>query len=176
METENEEIWKDIFGYEGLYQVSDKGRVKSIGYGKERILKSFINKKGYIRVCIFKNGERKNYSIHRLVAQAFLSNPDNLPQVNHKDENQSNNNLENLEWCTAKYNHNYGTHNQRVAEKTTNGKCSKPVLQYTKDGKFVKEWKSTKDVQRNLGYGHSSISVCCLGKQKSAYGFIWKYK
>ena len=161
--TEN---WKDIVGYEGLYQVSDKGSVKSIGYGKERILSPGKLQNGYLRVNLCKNGEKKNLLVHRLVAQAFIPNPDNLPEVNHKDEDKENNSVQNLEWCDGKYNINYGTRNQRV---------SKPILQYTKSGKLVREWKSIMDVQRNLGYSNGSISSCCTGRRKSANGFIWRF-
>ena len=162
-----EEIWCPIKGFEGLYEVSDQGRVKSIGYGDDRILKPQRIKTGYLLVGLRKNREQKWYLVHRLVAQAFIPNPDNLPQVNHKDENKDNNFVHNLEWCDRKYNCNYGTRNQRI---------SKPVLQFTKDGELVKDWKSTNDVERNLNCSHSSISECCLGKRKTAYGFIWKYK
>ena len=162
-----EEIWCPIKGYEGLYEVSDKGRVKSIGYGKEKILKPFRNKYGYLQIGLRKNREQKWYLVHRLVAQTFIPNPDNLPQVNHKDEDKENNSVHNLEWCDSKYNINYGTRNDR---------CSKPVLQYTKYGGFVKEWKSATDVEMNLGYFQNNISYCCTGKQKSAYNFIWKFK
>lgn len=167
----NNEIWKDIEGYEGMYQVSNLGRVKSIKFRKEKILKPGRDTYGYLHISLSKNGERKQYLIHRLVAQAFIANPDNLSMINHKDENPSNNRVENLEWCTAKYNNNYGTKIQRIA-----GKLSKPVLQFTKDGKLVKEWKSTMDVERNLGYSKGNISSCCTGRYKSAYRFIWKYK
>lgn len=166
-----EEIWCPIKGFEGLYEVSDKGRVKSIGYGKERILKPRRNTRGYLRVNIYKNGEQKTYLVHRLVAKTFTPNPHNLPEVNHKDENKENNSVQNLEWCSEKYNSNFGSRNQRIADKK-----SKPVLQYTKSGEFVKEWKSAVDVQRNLKYSQGNISSCCNGKLKSAYGFIWKYK
>ena len=171
MKNENEEVWKDVSGYEGLYQVSNKGRVKSLKFGKERIMKPCNNGRGYLFILLCKNGNRKKNKVHRLVAKAFLSNLDNLPEVNHKDENKTNNCVENLEWCDSKYNINYGSHNQRSGEKR-----SKPVFQYSKDGEFVRKWKSTKDVERNLGYAHTNISSCCLGKRKSAYGFIWKYK
>lgn len=171
-----EEIWRDIEGYEGLYQVSDKGRVRSLKYGKEHILKPERTHNGYLRVNLCKNEKQKHFLVHRLVALTFITNPNNLPDVNHKDENKENNRVENLEWCDCKYNINYGTRTQRIAEKNTNGKLSKPVLQYTLDGKFVKKWKSVIDVQRNLGYSCGNISSCCLGKRKSANGFIWKYK
>ena len=111
------------------------------------------------------------YKIHRLVAFTFLTNPQNLSDVNHKDENKTNNSVQNLEFCDKKYNCNFGTRNQRIAEKH-----SKPVLQFTKSGEFVREWKSGMDVQKNLGYTQTNISACCLGKYKSAYGFVWKYK
>ena len=162
-----EEIWCPIKGYEGLYEVSDQGRVKSIGYGDDRILKSVIDKGGYLKVCLCKNGEREWCRIHRLVAKTFIPNPDNLPEVNHKDEDKENNYVQNLEWCDRKYNCNYGTRNQRI---------SKLVLQFTKDGEFVREWKSSSEIEMNLGYAHQNISSCCTGKLKSAYNFIWKFK
>ena len=165
------EVWKDIKGYEGHYQVSDKGRVKSVKFGKERILKPVRDTKGYLAVQLCKNGEIKRCFVHRLVAQTFIQNPNNLPHINHKDEDKTNNSVQNLEWCDSKYNNNYGTHNQRVAEKR-----SKPVLQYTLDCEFVKEWKSQSDVERNLGYSQRNISACCRGKYKSLYGYVWKYK
>jgi carboxypeptidase C (cathepsin A) len=150
-----EEIWKDIEGYEGLYQVSKMGRVQL-----------YKNNKGY-----------KHFQIHRLVAMAFIPNPDNLPQINHKDENKANNRVDNLEWCTRKYNHNYGTINIRISQKQLNHKNkSKIVLQYSLDGTFIKEWKSTMDVQRNLGFAHTHISECCRGEQAYGYGYLWKYK
>ena len=174
--NENKEIWKDIEEYEGLYQVSDNGRVRSLKYGKERILKPERCKNGYLRVNLCKNEKQKHFLVHRLVALTFITNPNNLPQINHKDEDKTNNSVQNLEWCDQKYNHNYGTINQRISEKMTNGKLSKPVLQFTLDGKFVREFKSGMDIKRNLGYSCGNISSCCLGKRKSANGFIWKYK
>ena len=166
-----EEIWCPIKGYEGLYEVSDKGRVKSLKFGKERIMKNIRNKDGYLSVGLRKNREQKWYMVHRLVAKTFIPNPDNLPEVNHKDEDKINNKVSNLEWCDRKYNQNYGTGIQRMAEKK-----SKSVLQYTKSGEFVKEWKSGMDVQRNTNYSRCDISLCCNGKLKSANGFVWKFK
>ena len=171
-----EEIWCPIKGYEGLYEVSDKGRVRSLKFGKERILKPGKHPNGYFKVELCKNRERKQCFVHRLVSQTFIPNPDNLPEVNHKDEDKTNNSVINLEWCDRKYNCNYGTRNERVSEKNTNGKLSKPILQYTKSGEFVKEWKSTRDVKRNLGYTHQNISACCNGIRKSSNGFVWKFK
>ena len=168
------EYWKPVVGYEGLYEVSNWGRVKSIKFGKEIILKQKI-KGGYYYVCLYKNGIVKTYLVHRLVAQAFLPNPDNLPQVNHKDENKTNNSVDNLEWCDAKYNRNYGTINERLSKSLINGKCSKIVIQYNLDGTFVREWPSTMECERN-GYNNTCISKCCLGKRKTYRGFIWRYK
>ena len=168
------EIWKDIEGYEGLYQICTMGRVRSVR--NNVILKSKIERNGYERVILSTNNIPKGYFIHRLVANAFIPNPDNLPQVNHKDENKANNRVDNLEWCDGKYNINYGTGTRRRQLANTNGKLSKPVLQYTLEGIFIKEWKSTMDVQRNLGFDHPNISRCCRGKYACAYGYIWKYK
>ena len=166
------EIWKDKKDYEGHYQVSNFGRVKSIKFGKERILKLTKDKDGYFFVNLYKNNKSKAFKVHRLVAEAFLPNTDNLPLINHKDEDKSNNIVSNLEWCDVKYNTNYGTRNKRIGKSNTNGKRSKPVLQYTLDGKFVREWESYRECKRN-GFNH--VSECCRGKLKSCGGFIWKY-
>lgn len=168
------EIWKDILGYEGLYQVSNFGRVKSLKFGKERILKPGINKYGYLHVVLSKNNKQKNFYVHRLVAEAFISNPHNYPCVNHKDENPLNNNVENLEWCTASYNSNYGTRNERMSKSKINGKRSKIVIQYNLDGTFVREWPSAMECERN-GFEHSLIIYCCQGKRKTHKGFKWSY-
>lgn len=175
------EIWRDIKDYEGLYQVSNWGRVKSLGNGnsknsKVRILKTSKNKCGYLYVVLCKDGKVKTYKVHRLVAEAFIPNPLNLPQVNHKSENKQDNRVENLEWISASGNTNYGTRNRRVSEKMTNGKLSKEVLQYSLDGTFIKEFPSTREIERQLNFDNGFISKNCLGKCKSAYGFIWKYK
>lgn len=182
------EIWRDIKDYEGLYQVSNLGRVKSLGNGgthkTSRILKSAKNTWGYLRVQLWKNGKGKWCFVHRLAATAFLDNPDNLPCVNHKDENPSNNFVGtpendykdgNIEWCSHEYNINYGTRNEKVSKVMTNGKLSKTVLQFTLDGLLVKEWSSTRECERN-GFDNSAVGRCCNGKQKSHKGYIWKYK
>ena len=168
------EYWKPVVGYEGLYMVSNWGRVKSIKFGKERILKPGTNNYGYLLVMLCKDGKIKGFTVHRLVAEAFLPNPHNYPCVNHKDENKQNNNVSNLEWCSAQYNNTYGTRIERVAEKTTNGKCSKPVLQYTLNGEFVREWESTAECGRN-GFNQGNVVTCCQGKLKKYKGFIWRY-
>ena len=152
------EEFRDIPGYEGVYEVSNLGRVRRDG----KILKPSKNKKGYLLVSLFKNGTKKNARIHRLVAQSFIPNPQNLPQINHKDEDKTNNTVDNLEWCDSKYNNNYS--------------LSKPVFQYDLLGNFIREWPSMIKVEEETGIHNSSISMCCLGKLKSAGGFVWKYK
>lgn len=171
------EEWRNIEGYVD-YQVSNLGRVKSTQYHNgtyERILKLNKNKKGYQSLKLYKNGKVKRCSVHRLVAQAFIPNPDNLPMVNHKDENPSNNHVDNLEWCDNKYNLTYGSRIERVVSKTKNGKCSKTVYQYTLDGEFIREWPSVNEVERQYGYYSTFISACCRGKYKKAYGYVWRY-
>ena len=168
------EYWKPVVGYEGLYEVSNWGRVKSLKFGKEKILKQSI-RHGYYSVGLSKNGIVKTYQVHRLVAEAFIDNTDNLTQVNHKDENKLNNNVDNLEWCSVLYNNTYNERHKKIAEKNINGKKSKPVLQYTLDGEFVREWESTREAGRN-GYQQICISKCCRGINKQHKGFIWKYK
>ena len=157
---------KDVVGYENIYGVTSCGKVWS--YRNECFLKPKCEKNGYLRVQLCKNGEVKMYSLHRLVAQAYIPNPENLPQVNHKDENKANNCLQNLEWCDAKYNTNYGTGIERSANSR-----KIPILQYTLDGKLVREWPSATDVSREA---QANICYCLSGKYKTAYGFIWKYK
>ena len=157
---------KDIKNYEGVYAVTSCGKVWS--YRNECFLKPGVYKKGYLYVNLWKNGKMKKYKIHRLVAEAYIPNPYNLPQVNHKDENKANNCLQNLEWCDAKYNNNYGTHNKKVS----NSKKI-PILQYDLDGNFIREWPSATDVGREV---RTNIVQCLIGKLKTAYGYVWKYK
>lgn len=177
------EIWRDIKDYEGLYQVSNFGSVKSLNYnhtGKEKILSTGKVSGGYLSVQLYKNGKGKMYSVHRLVAQAFIPNPLNLPQVNHKDENPSNNHVDNLEWCDQKYNNNYGTRLQKVSDifkGKNNTVHSKPVLQIDiETNEVIKEWPSMGEVERQLGIFYQNISCCCRGKYKQAGGYKWKYK
>lgn len=178
-----EEIWKDIEGYEGLYQVSNLGRVKSLArvdaighFRKEKILSTYCVR-GYLLVTLCKNKKQTHFFVHRLVATAFIPNPDNLPVINHKSENKNENNIENLEWCTHNYNCNYGTRNKRSSKAQLNRiDCSKRVYQYTLDGVFVREWPSAKEIERQLGFANQSINKCCNGKLKQAYGYIWRFK
>lgn len=175
---ETKEIWCPIEGYEGLYEVSNLGNVRSLNYrqtGQTKILKTVKERYGYLLVNLSKNGKTKSFKVHRLVAEAFLPNWFDCPQINHIDEDKANNHIDNLEWCDAKYNSNHGTRNERIFRKTTNGKLSKPVLQYTKSGEFVKEYPSAHEAERN-GYNNSNVISCCRGKYKTYKGYIWKYK
>ena len=157
---------KDIKGYEGIYGITSCGKVWS--YKSKKFLKPYTDNAGYLYVNLYKDGKVKKYKVHRLVTEAYIPNPENLPQVNHKDENKANNCLQNLEWCDAKYNNNYGTHYEKVSNS-----LKIPILQYDLDGNFIREWSSAADVGREV---RPNICKCLKGKQKSAYGYIWKYK
>lgn len=185
----NYENWRDIAGYEGLYQVSSWGRVRSLdrmviaAYGsmklqKGRLLKLGFDKDGYQQVNLWKNGKKKTHTVHRLVAQAFIPNPQNFKEVNHRDEDKTNNRVENLEWCTSVYNHNYGTRNERIS-KALKGKpniaSSKRVAQIdAKTNEVKKIWSSTQECQRN-GFDSGHISACCRGERKTHKSFKWRY-
>lgn len=158
------EIWKDIKDYEGLYQVSNNGRIKSLNYrrtGKEKILSPKTNPSGYLYINLCKNGITKSYRVHRLVAETYISNPENLPEVNHKDEVKSNNTVKNLEWCTHLYNANYGT---RIEKRQKRVFCVE----------LNKTFKGMRDAERELGIDNTSISRCCLDKQERAGGYHWR--
>jgi len=167
-----DEIWKDVVGWEGLYQVSSFGRVKSFRKKEPHLLSTCVGKHGYCVVLLYdSNGQRKNERVHRLVAQAFIPNPNNYPYINHKDENKTNNHVENLEWCTAEYNSNYGTCKERIANSN-----SKPILKYDLDGSFICEYKSLAEAERIEGIDHATISLSCSGRVSYQCGYIWIYK
>lgn len=193
------EEWRDIKGYEGLYQVSNEGRIKSFYLGKEKIRKLFNDKDGYLIVSLWKRGVSENPRVHRLVAEAFVPNPNNYPVVNHKDENKQNNmvwvnedgsidyNKSNLEWCTVKYNTNYGTCLEKRKEKRKGWKPTKetvkrvadkhkkPVGMY-KDGILIKRFESASDAEReNNNYKNMSISAACNGRIRTYRGYEWKF-
>ena len=171
---EEKEIWKDIEGFEGLYQISNMGNVKSLNYhrtGKERIMKGRKDKDGYLLAHLSKDGKAKNYQIHRLVAIAFIPNPDNLPVINHKNEIKSDNRVSNLEWCSYSYNNSYNDKGKKIGEK-----LSKPVLAIHKINGLILEFSSTMEAERETGINNGSIIQCCQGKRNSAGDFYWMYK
>lgn len=164
------EVWKDITGYEGMYEVSSFGRIKSLKWNKERILKPMKDVNGYLFVNFRKDGKLKMFKIHRLVLQTFnpIDNMDEL-QVDHKNRNKEDNRLCNLRWCTRK--------EQQYFEDQDWCTHAKKVYQYTKSsGEFIREWESTISIERELGYDGGNICRCCNGKRKSAYKFIWTYE
>lgn len=178
------EVWKDISGYEGRYMISNKGRVKSLNYkgtGKEAILKPGMNRKGYYQVQFHRAGQNKQYHpyVHKLVAEAFIPNPNKYPQVNHINEIKTDNCVSNLEWCDNRYNCNYGTKIQRAIETNNlhHGRTrEKPIVQFTLDGKFVAEYKSIRECSRQTGFDARSLPNVLKGKYKHLWGYIWKYK
>ena len=165
------EVWKDIKGYEGLYQVSNLGRVKSLNYNntnKEKILKS-ETLRGYIRYHLFKKNKGKHYFLHRLVAEAFIPNPNNYPIINHIDGNPLNNNIDNLEWCTYKYNAEH-------ALKTGLVNMYSFVMKDKKTKQVIRTFKNLYELQKEMNFSnYAHIYTCCKGKRKSAYGYIWEY-
>ena len=184
-----EEQWKDIiiekngiiYDYTGLYQVSNLGRVRSCdrvdALGREvkgKVLKCNQTKTGYLRIVLSKNGEAKLFLIHRLVAHMFIPNPNNHPIINHRDENPENNRAENLEWCTQKYNINYGTRNERAGKKISESKKrdKHPMARKVICLETKQIFGCTKDASE---WCHGNVSMCCRGKNKSAGGYHWQF-
>jgi hypothetical protein len=177
------EIWKDVSGYEGIYKVSNLGNVKSVDHTVTIISPHYYNgrtmfikgkdialrntKRGYKAVVLCYEGSRKDYSVHRLVAEHFLENPNNLPVINHIDENKQNNIVTNLEWCDQPYNVTYGTRAQ---------KYSIPIVQYDLEGNIIKEWQSANVAAKELNIPQSSINDCCRGKANKTHNYKWSYK
>lgn len=190
------EEWRDIIGYEGLYQVSSQGRVRSVdryinykntgvSLRKGRILKPKTDKDGYLIVNLSSNGKIKTHKVHRLVAQAFIPNPHNYPCVNHKDENPKNNCVDNLEWCTVAYNNNYGTKLERQTISFKKGEHhryygenpnAKPVIQYDKDGNIIKEFDCIKSAAEYYNICCQVIWLNINGKTKTCHNSVWKFK
>ena len=189
------EVWKDVVGYEGLYKVSNLGRVKSLERTKQMkysrtgcsyiqkvhtcIKKQRIEPLGYLKITINKENIKKRVFVHVLVAKAFVPNTYSLPQVNHKDEDKTNNCVDNLEWCTALYNSNYGTRAERISKKQTNNRPdAKPILQCDKDGNIIREWLSISQAAREGNHDLRSIQHCLHSKYsyKTHHGYIWKFK
>ena len=176
-----EEVWKDVVGYEGLYQVSSLGQVRSCerivkrkDYGDvlrpQQILKQYDNGTGYLRVVLYNNEHKsKKLYVHRLVADVFVKNPFGLPNINHKDENKYNNNASNLEWCTQKYNINYGTRTEKMRK--TSGK---PVIGTNLTTKETVRLDCIADAAK-IGFNPNAVSMCCLGKRPRHKGYSWNF-
>lgn len=173
-----EEIWKDIPGYEGMYQVSNLGQVRSLNYGrtgKIKLLKQHYDIHGYLKVGLAKHRECKYYFVHRLVAICFIENPLNYPIINHKDENPSNNIVDNLEWCDHKYNINYGSRNEKVAEKLRKHEEKwRAVNCYNLYGKFIKHYKSIISTKGD-GFNPKAVLHCCRGRHQTHHGYRFEY-
>lgn len=176
-----EEVWRDIGGYEGVYQISNLGRVKSLHRSilrkngvkqtfSERILKIKTQKNGYKFINLKCQGKQeRTFRLHRLVAEAFIPNPLDLPCINHKDEDKSNNTSDNLEWCTQKYNINYGSHNEKVSSSQ-----GRKVFQFSLVGDFIRSYKSVNEA--TIESGINNISAACNGKYNQAGGYLWSYE
>lgn len=176
------EEWKDIKGYEGLYQISNLGNVKSLsrkvkhymgGEKKcnEKILSPDINHHGYCRVTLFNKNKRRRIAVHRLVAEAFVENPNGYPEINHKDENPLNNMCSNLEWCSKSYNINYGARTEKAVSH-----MRKPVLQFDINGNLIARYISASDAGRKTKCKQQDISRVCNGTRKTCGGYRWQYE
>ena len=168
------EIWKPVVGYEGLYEVSNYGNVKSLNWQntkKEKCLYLKKHNKGYFQVELVKNKKRKMMLVHRLVAEAFLEKQVNKTQINHKDYNRKNNNVENLEWCTGSENMIHSA----LRKKSNPIKRMEKIVQYDLQGKIIKIWDNCICIKKEKNYHQTSIFECCERKRKTAYGFIWRY-
>lgn len=190
------EIWRTAISdgepYEG-YKVSNWGRIKSLNYrrtGRAELMNPWEDTGGYLQVELSKNGEYKTCLVHRLIAETFLPNPEGKPCINHKIEGKKGKKINmvffnidgsiskeksTIEWCDGKYNHNYGTINERISKANTNGKLSKPVLQLSLTGELIREYPSVRECERN-GFEHSGVIRCCNGKQRTHRGFKFMYK
>lgn len=179
-----EEIWKDIKGYEGFYQVSNLGRVRSVDrwvngnhincdfqFVKGKLRKLRKNKNGYWIVILRKNSSHKGFLVHRLVAEAFIPNPNSLPYINHKDENPENSVVDNLEWCTALYNLEYSDVPKRIAKFKF-----RRVIQFDKDMNEIRRWNSLKEAAKSINRAQQNISKCCRGKVDTCGGYKWRYE
>jgi hypothetical protein len=170
-------MWKDIKGYEGLYAVNEKGEIKALErkvkkgdcwVTKKECLKSFNLHRGYLKVVLSKDGKAKTYRVHRIVAEAFIENPNNYTEVNHIDEDKTNNCVENLEWCNREHN---------IEHSIKSGKfIIKMVSQYDLEGNFIKTYKSVSEAERETGIPRTHICKCVLGRygHKTAGGYVWK--
>ena len=170
-----DEIWKDIVGYEGLYQVSNTGKIRTLNlrcYLQEKSTQ--INNRGYLTVLISKNGKQKRKTVHRIVAETFIPNPNHFLQINHIDENKENNVVSNLEWCDSSHNNKCYALNH-PNRKRTGKRCSRRVQQLSLNGMFIREWNNSREIFLETGMSDWSISQCCRGVWKTAYGYKWQY-
>lgn len=182
-----EEVWKPINGYEGQYEISSHGRVKSVkrlishkrGHicVPERILVGYKTPDGYQRVYLSSNRTQRKFLVHRLVAEAFIPNPNNLPLINHRDENKQNNRVDNLEWCTNEYNVNFGTRNKRIGESNTNSKYfSKSIMQLSLRNRIINTYPSISEAARQTGVGRTGIIGALKGRYQTSGGYKWSYQ
>lgn len=172
--------WKDIKGYEGLYKISTCGDVVSYpnksNHNNEKLLKWFVHDNGYAYVFLYKNGKRKSFAVHRLIASTFLKTKHGKNQVNHKDGIKLNNFVENLEWCSQEENQQHAFKNGlNYGRKGVENGHHRPINQYSKSGKFIKCWSFMSQISQELGINVSNICNCCKGKIKSVGGFVFKY-
>lgn len=169
-----QEIWKDVINYEGFYQVSNFGQIKSFHKNKEIIMKPFLNKGGYVYIMISDGVNLKNKRLHRLVAEAFHPNPENKRTVNHLDGNKQNNFAYNLEWNTHSENH---LHSNNVLMNNKGGGLGRKINQLSKGGEFIKSWNSIREASNTLDLDAGHISACCMKNtnRKSCGGYIWEY-
>lgn len=191
--NKEKEIWKPINWLEDFpkdtYFVSNLGRVKGVSRGEKILMVRFLKNNPYAHVRFAYKGKKKYFRVHRLVATAFIPNPDNLPQVNHKDENPKNNRVENLEWCTPEYNYNYGTRNKRISKTIKkneefienlrkknverNKLCAKPVVRLDENHMPVKIYPSIKATKED-GFEETCVGACCKNGKKHK-GYFWQY-
>lgn len=173
----NNEVWKDIKGFEGIYQVSNYGRIKSIvKYNK--LMKSALDKSGYLKICLtdFKH-KKHTFKVHRLVAENFLENEIGKEQVNHIDGNKKNNKVENLEWCTQSENMQHAFKNNLIFRgKGKESHRAKAVNQYSLDGRFIRRWDCIAEARKELKFKSDNITSCCKGNRKTSNGYKWKYE
>lgn len=178
------EEWRDIKNFEGIYQVSNLGRIKSmtrvITYSngvkhltKGKVIKPILDTYGYYRITLYKNGKAYQRLWHRVVAEAFVPNPNNFSEINHKNEVRTDNRVENLEWCTKGYNNNYGNHNSNLSLSKR-----KSIYQIDDSNNVIKKWNSINEALEGLGLpqnNHGNISACLHGRIKHAYGYRWEF-
>lgn len=175
-------LWRFINGYEGLYKINEFGQILSLKQDKinGRLLKPRLAQNGYLTINLYNAyGKRKTYSIHRLVAETFIPNIHEKPEINHIDEIKTNNHINNLEWVTPKENCNHGTRIKRVTMsidyKVVSEKNSKSIFQLDKNNNVIRVWNSTRECMLETGFDNSNIIKCCRNKMKTAYGFKWRY-